>query len=141
MSNKLDIHSQYEGVRGLSPVVVSDDTPAVSEIFDTQGYDGVEAYVLTGTLADAAATFTPALFHGDDASMSDEGSAIDPVANPDLVYGAPAALSQASDNVVQQFGYRGNKRYLRVKITPSGNAGSAPLAILFVGRKKKVGSI
>lgn len=137
MSNKLDLHSQFVGVKALAPIAGTDDTVLTSEIIDLQGYDGVEFFVMSGVLADAAATFTPAIFHGDASNMSDEGSAL---TDADSLYGAPAAWAQSDDGAVQQFGYRGSKRYLRVKITPSGNASSAPFAVLAVLRKKKVGS-
>jgi hypothetical protein len=139
MSNHLDIHSQFQAARGLSPIVSSDDTLMVSETIDMQGLDGLEAIALFGVLADAGATFDFKLFHGDVANMSDEGVFIP---EGDSLYGTYTQLDQATgDNAVQQLGYRGAKRYVRAKIVVAGNAGSAPMAIAFIKHLKKVGAV
>lgn len=136
MSNKIDIHNQFSLVKGLSPIAATDDTVLVSDTIDLEGCDGVEALVSSGVLADAAATFTVALYAGDASGMGDEAV----VTAADELYGSPTNWTQASDSLVQQFGYRGAKRYIRVKITPSGNASSAPFCINFLKHLKKVGS-
>lgn len=139
MSNKLDIHSQYELVRGLSPVVETGNNTLTSQIIDLQGCDGVECMAAFGDCTDASGTtIQVSLYHGDASSMSDEGSAI---SDADLLYGSFAALTEVTaDNAVQQVGYRGNKRYIRAKIAISGNSGNIPASIVFVKHKKKVGS-
>lgn len=136
----LDLNSEYVAVRGLSPVISTDNTTLVSQIIDLQGYDGALAVLALGTCTDASgATFDLQLFHGDDSSMSDEGSAI---SDTTLLYGSVTQLTETTgDDAVQQIGYRGAKRYLRAKIAVAGNSGNLPASIVFILRKKKVGSI
>lgn len=136
MSNKLDLHSQFEYKIGLAPVVGGGNTLLTGLTIDTQGYDGVEFVISTGTLADAAATWTPKLYEDTDSAMGTETE----VTDTSHLYGVPAVFSQADDASVFSFGYRGAKRYLRVKIQPADNAGSDPISVLVVLRKKKVGS-
>lgn len=134
----LDIHSEFTLARGLSPVVSSDNTELVSEIIDLQGYDGVEFMVAAGTLADAGgATFIPKIYAGDASNMSDEAQ----VTSADLLLGSATTWTEASDDAVQKMGYRGNQRYVRMKITVAGNSGSAPLCIMVLLRNKKIGTL
>ena len=64
--------------RGISPAAaVTDNTPFVSQIVDLQGYDAAEFVILTGSLADADATFTTLLEHGDAANLSDAAAGPD----------------------------------------------------------------
>lgn len=136
MSNKLDYDSQNEFKKLSAPIDVTDNTPLVSSVLDTQGYDAIELLLAAGVLADAGATFAVKIEESNDSGMSGANE----VAAADL-YGAPANWTEASDGAVQQFGYRGIKRYLQITITPSGNASSAPFFIGAFCRKKKVGSI
>lgn len=137
MSNKLDIHSQFSAAVGLAPIVGTDDTALVSEIIDMQGLDAVEFIVMSGVLADANATFAIALYESDTSTMTGDEAA---VTDADLLYGAPTAWTFANDGAIQQFGYRGKKRYLRVKITPTGNTGDAPFAVAVIKKLKLVGA-
>lgn len=136
MSNLLDCHSQFEAKVGLSPITITDNTEQVTETIDLQGYDGCEFIVQTGTLADSDITATVKLFESDASSMSGETE----VTAVDSLYGAPTALTAASDGTIQQFGYRGSKRYVRAKIAPANNTGSAPFSACVILRKKKVGT-
>jgi hypothetical protein len=139
MSTKLDIHSQYLAVRGLSPVVETGNNTLVSEIIDLQGCDGVEFILALGTCSDAGGTTIDLqIFHGDASSMSDEGSAI---SDANLLYGSATQLTEVTgDNAVQQLGYRGNKRYVRAKVAIAGNSGNIPASIVVIKKLKKVGS-
>lgn len=136
MSNKLDIHSQFSAVRALSPVALSSDTPLVSQTIDTEGCDGIEFIIASSTLADSNATFDVALYADDASGMGTEAE----VTSAEDLYGTVADWAFGDDNVVRQFGYRGNKRYLRVKITPSGNTGTGEFSVVAIKHLKKVGS-
>lgn len=136
MSNRLDIHSQFSAVKALAPIAGTDDTALVSDVIDTQGTDGIEFIVMAGVLADAAATFDVALYADTAVGMGTEAE----VTSADELYGSVSDWTQASDGAIQQFGYRGAKRYLRVKITPTGNASSAPFSVCAIKHLKKVGS-
>lgn len=130
-----EIYSEFDYVKGLAPIVVSDNTAQVSAILDCAQYDAVEVVVQTGVIADADVTFTATFEEGDDSGLSDAAA----VAAADIVGSVPS-LTFASDGLVKTFGYKGAKRYIRLTITPANNTGSAPLAVLFVGHKVKVGS-
>lgn len=115
-----DLYHTIKAVRAISPDEgAGDDTAKVSEIIDTLGYDSLLFAIATGTVADAGAAFTALLEHGDNAALTDAAAV------PDTeLHGTEAAASftQANDNVVRTIGYHGQKRYVRLTITPAGNA-------------------
>ncbi len=124
-----DLHNNIKAVRAISPVVVADDTAQVGQIIDRQGFESLEFVILTGTLADADATFAVLVEHGDASDLSDA----DAVADNDLLgTEADASFTAADDNAVKKIGYKGEKRYVRLTITPSGNAANASLAAVAI---------
>lgn len=117
--------------RVISPVSVGDNTAQVGQIIDRQDYDSLTYLIALGAIADADATFAVLLEEGDESDLSD-GSA---VADADMISQttgtAPetaAAFQYDDDNEVRKLGYRGNKRYTRLTITPTGNASGALLS-------------
>lgn len=119
----------------LGPVVAADNTAIVGPVVDRQGFDSLTFAILTGTLADTDATFAVLVEHGDAANLSDAT----PVADADLISQTPitapelaAGFTFSDDGVTRKIGYIGNKRYVRLTITPSGNTGNAPLAAVAV---------
>lgn len=115
-----DLHNNIYPKRGLSPVAAgTDNTPYVSQIVDTLGFNAVEFIILIGANTDADATFAVLFEDGDAANLSDNAA----VADADLLgTEALAGFQFDDDNEVRKIGYIGNKRYCRVTITPSGNA-------------------
>ena len=128
-----ELHNTLKYSLGLAPVVVGDNTAQVSAIVDMAGYMAAEFLILTGTLADADATFAVTMEHGDAANLSD-ATAVD----TDSLLGtlAAASFTFAADNTVKSVGYSSSrgaaKRYVRLTVTPTGNSGAAPLAIAVV---------
>lgn len=120
--------------RALSPVNQGGDVAQVSQIIDRAGYDSATFIIATGSLADAGATFTVLLEDGDEAALADAAA----VADADMISqgtSAPetdASFTQADDNEVRVIGYRGLKRYLRLTITPAGNAADAYMSAVCV---------
>ena len=117
--------------RVLSPASVADNTAQVGQIIDRQGYDSVTYGILTGSLADADATFTVLLEEGAAANLSDAAA----VADADMISQtvgtlpeAAASFTFAADDNVRKLGYIGNKRYTRMTITPGANASAALLS-------------
>lgn len=126
-----DLASNIQIKRAISPVSVADNTAQVSQIIDRQGYDSLAFAILTGSLADADATFAVTMDEGDAANLSDAAA----VAAADLISqtAGAAALTAAgftfaADDNVRKVGYKGNKRYVRLTITPSANASAAVIA-------------
>ncbi len=122
-----DLSSKVHPLKVITPVVVADNTAQVGSIIDRQGYDSLTYLIVTGTLADADATFTVLLEEGDAANLSDAA----PVADADLIgTEALASFTFADDAETRKLGYKGNKRYTRLTLTPSGNSGNAPIAAI-----------
>jgi hypothetical protein len=115
---------------------ITDNTAIVSSIIDCQGYDAVTLAFVTGTDADADATFTALLEEGADSGLSDAAA----VADGDMVSmtagtapEAAASYTFADDGETRAIGYIGTKRYIRLTITPGSNTGNvfaAGVAIL-----------
>lgn len=130
-----DMVNNIQVKRAISPVSVSDDTAQVSEIIDRLGYDSLTFMIAIGSIADANATFAVLLEDGDQANLSDNAA----VADADMISQTPgtapetaAAFQYDDDNEVRKVGYVGNKRYVRLTITPSGNASGALLSAIAV---------
>lgn len=124
-----DLHNNIHVKRVISPVSVADTTAQVGQIIDRQGYNSLEYLIATGSIADADATFTILLEEGDDASLTDAAA----VADADLLgTEVLAAFQYDDDNEVRKLGYKGNKRYTRLTITPVANASAAVLSAVAV---------
>lgn len=120
-----DMYNNIAVRRVLSPVSVADNTAQVGQIIDRQGFDSLTYIILTGNLADADADFTALLEESDDSGMSGATA----VADADLLgTEALAGFQYDDDNEVRKLGYRGNKRYTRLTITPANNASEALLS-------------
>ena len=124
------LHTGMTYLRGISPAVAgSDDTAYVSQIIDTKNYKNVEFVMLTGSLADANATFAVLVEEGDASNLSDAAAVADADLNGTE---AAAGFTFAADNTIEKIGYRGLKRYVRLTVTPSGNTGDVYLACIVV---------
>lgn len=137
-----DILSRIEVVKVFAPYDETGNTAMVGAIIDHSQYLGGFYALLSGVLADAAATWTPLLEEGDDSALSDAAA----VADADLLPSgtgqeAAAAFTQASDGLVKTLGYAGIKRYSRLTNTPANNGSSGPFAIVFVGLKRLRGEV
>lgn len=116
-----DLYNSIKVARAISPQNPgSGDTAIVSQIIDRDGFDGLTFAIATGSLSDANATFTVLVEDGDVSNLSD-GAAV----GDSLLLGTEAAASfqYDDDNETRKIGYIGNKRYVRLTITPSGNTG------------------
>lgn len=124
-----DLHNRINVKRVLSPVSVADNTAQVGQIIDRQGFESLEYIIAAGSLADADATFTVLLEEGDSATLTDAAA----VADADLLgTEALASFTYADDDKVFKLGYRGNKRYTRLTITPANNTSAALVAAVAV---------
>lgn len=120
-----DLFNNITVARAISPVSVSDNTAQVGVIIDRQGYNSLTFAIALGSLADADATFAVTIDHGDNSALSDAAA----VPAADLLgTAALAGFTFADDNATRKIGYRGAKRYVRLTITPSGNASAALIA-------------
>ena len=129
MANR-ELHSTLKFSRGVSPAAATtDNTAYVSQIIDLQGYDSAEYVIITGSLADADATFTTLVEHGEAANLSDAAAVPDAqLTNTE----ATASFTFAADDSVTSIGYIGDKRYVRVTVTPAANTGNVFIAGVWV---------
>ena len=126
-----DLYNNIEVVRAESPIATAqtDNTAIVTEIIDMRGFKSCVFVVLLGTLADAAFTTVFLMEDGDDSGLSDAAAVADAQIDPTEVI---AAFDQADDDLVRKIGYVGEKRYVRLTITPSDNTGALPIAIVAI---------
>lgn len=137
--------SNMQVKRAISPVSgAADNSAQVSQIIDRQGFDSLAFLIATGALADADATFTVLVEHGDDSGLSDAAAVADAELVSQTDGTAPetaAAFQFDDDNEVRKIGYIGSKRYVRLTITPANNTGAwliAALAVLMNAEHKPV---
>jgi hypothetical protein len=124
-----DLYSNISIQRAISPVSVSDNTAQVSQIIDRRGYDSLCFAIALGSIADVDATFTVLVEDGDNSALSDNAA----VADVDLNGLESAASFQFdSDNLTKKIGYVGTKRYVRLTITPAGNASAALMSAVAI---------
>lgn len=119
----------------LADVSVSDNTAQVGAIIDRQGFEKLTYGLVLGSIADVDATFAVLLEEGNVANLSDATTVVD----ADLISQTPgvAALTAAgfrfdSDGQVRKLGYKGNKRYTRLTVTPASNASAAVFSALAI---------
>ena len=124
-----DLHNNIDVKRAISPVSEAGNTALVSQIIDTRGYESVELVILTGSIADADATFTVLIEDGDSATLTDNAAVADTFL---LGTEAQAGFQFDDDNECRKIGYVGGKRYVRATITPANNASAALIAAVWV---------
>jgi hypothetical protein len=124
-----DLYSNLTIRRAISPVSVADTTAQVSQIIDRQGFDSLVFAIATGSIADADATFTVLVEDGDASNLSDNAAVADAELNGTE---ALAAFQFDDDNETRKIGYIGNKRYVRLTITPVANASAALIAAVAI---------
>lgn len=110
---------------------VTDNTAQASAIIDCQGFNAVTLAYITGTNADADMTAVALLEEGDASNLSDAAAVADADMVSQTLGTAPetaASFQFDDDGEVRSIGYIGNKRYIRLTITPANNTGN-----LFLG--------
>lgn len=122
-----DLHNNIHVKRAISPVSEAGTTALVSEIIDRKGYGSLEFIIATGSIADADATFTVLVEDGDNSSLTDNAAVADAQLLGTEVL---AAFQFDDDNDVRKIGYIGNKRYVRLTITPVANASAALISAI-----------
>lgn len=125
-----DMATKLHAVRVLSPAAaVADNTAQVGTIVDGAGYQSITYLIILGAIADADATFTVLLEHGDQANLSDAAA----VPDSNLIgTEVTAGFKFDDDNELRKLGYVGPKRYTRMTITPVNNAGAAFISAIAV---------
>ncbi len=124
-----DAFNNINPIKCIAPIVIGDDTASVGATIDRQGFDSLTYVISTGILADIDATFAILLEESDDSGMSGASA----VADSDLLGTETlAGFTFTHDGETRKLGYRGDKRYTRLTLTPSNNSGSAPVSVVAI---------
>lgn len=126
-----DLFSNVKVMPAVYPITVTDDTAQVGPWIETTGFGSLFFAIQSGTIADANATLTPLVEESDssDGSHSDATA----VADADLEgTEAGAAFAAADDQECRKIGYKGNKKYVRLTLTPAANTDSLPMSALAI---------
>ncbi|SRR6266851_9864538 len=123
-----DLLNQIHTVPLFPPVTPTPNvnTPIVSNIIDTAGFDACTFVIETGALTSAGVTVGVLVEDGDQPNLSDNAAvpAYNIVGSTTL-----ASFGQIDSNKTRKIGYVGQKRYVRLTLTPANNgAGSIFLA-------------
>ena len=125
-----------ETYNNIKPVIAiksgsssSDTTAIVGELIDRENFESCTIVLETGTIADADATFTVKLEHGDRSDFSDKAE----VASGDVIGSLlTEGFKFSDDDTVFKLGYKGGKRYLKMTITPVNNSGAAGVSAIAI---------
>lgn len=124
-----DLHNNLKLTRVISPISQAGNTAMVGAIIDRQGYGSLEFAITLGTITTAGTTYTALLEEGDAANLAGSNA----VADADLLgTEALASFVDSEVNTTKKLGYIGNKRYVRLTMTPAGNTGASTMTAVAV---------
>lgn len=124
-----DLHSNIKVVHCITPAAVGTTGAAngtTSSHLDRQGYESVEFVFSSGTTGTTGDTITPVVFE-----CATTGGTFTSVASADLI-GAETALTLTAAKT-GKVGYRGNKRYLKLRLYGVGTATAIVSATAVMG--------
>lgn len=113
-----DFHKNIKIVHGITPAAVGTTGAAggkVTSAIDRQGYESLEFVMSSGASATVADTITPLMTEA--AATNDTFTS---VANADLIGDETALTLTAAKS--KSIGYRGNKRYVKLRLYGTGTA-------------------
>lgn len=113
-----DFHKNIKILHAITPAAVGTTGIAggkISGALDRRGYDAVEFIMNSGASASVADTITPVVYEGDTT-----GGSFTSVASADLIGDETALTLTAAKS--KSIGYRGNKRYLKIRLYGTGTA-------------------
>lgn len=113
-----DMHSKIKVINAITPAAVGTSGAAngkLSGVIDRRGYESVEFVFNYSTAGATGDTITPVVLEGDAT-----GGSFTSVADADLI-GSEAAITLTAAGA-SRIGYRGNKRYLKLRLYGVGHA-------------------
>lgn len=120
-----DLHNTLRLTRVISPISQAGNAPMVGAIIDRQGFHALQFSITLGTISTAGTTYTPLLEESDAANMA---GAVAVPADSLLGTLAQASFTDAEVNTTKKVGYIGNRRYVRLTMTPAGNTAASTMA-------------
>jgi hypothetical protein len=127
-----DMHSNIKVVHAITPQAVGTTGAAngkLSEVIDRQGYESVEFAFSSGASASTADTITPIVYESDTATSADF-TAVD---DADLLGTEDAQKLTLAAAGSSKIGYRGNKRYVGLRLYGVGTATAIVSAVAVLG--------
>jgi hypothetical protein len=127
-------HDLYHNIKSDISIKTADVTAATvtGEIVDVAGFESIAINVITGpvTTADASNYYSIVLYEAADAAMATESA----VAAADIM-GTQTVINASATQLNKSFtfGYKGVKRYLRVKAIETGTAQATITALVIKG--------
>lgn len=104
-------------------------TTAAGIIVDLQGFESALVSISVGALANADNTFAADFEHGDESDLSDAAALV----AADVIGTLPTQIDSTNDLGVTTFGYKGDKRYIRIGFGAAAGTGpSAPIAVQII---------
>lgn len=135
MDNR-DMNSVIKSLKSSDPAaIVTGNATLTGATIDRNGFESLEFLTISGVVTDG--TFTCTVYESDASDMSGEVA----VADKDLIGRANGftfvGTTSADDSTVKQVGYKGSKRYVRLKIVQSGaTTGGFICAVAILGAPK-----
>lgn len=126
-----DMHKNIKVVHVVKPVAVGTTGIAggqLSGIIDRRGYNSVEFVFNSGGSASVADTIVPVVYEA-----ATTGASFTSVANADLIGDETALTLTTAAGKAKGIGYRGNKRYLKLRLYGVGTATALVAAVAVLG--------
>jgi hypothetical protein len=111
-----DLHSTISTSIALANQTIATNTTTAGAIIDTQGFEGLEFVVSTGTITDGSYAFK--VETGNDSGLSDAVDVTDSATQ--VVIGNKTALVAADDNISRRLGVVEFDRYVRLSLVSTG---------------------
>lgn len=127
-----DLHNNLKPTNGTHSVAIgTTGTGKTSSVVDTAGYGGVEFLIDYGAITTTTGIFTVLMTEGDTTGGSFTSVADADMLGTEALAGLAAATRAdgTTKNVTKRVGYIGPKRYVKVKVSSTGTAGT-PIAII-----------
>lgn len=94
-----------------------------------QGFKSLVWLLVLGEIADADVTFTLLIEEGDDSGLSDAAAVADAQLDPTELVARPLF---SDDDTIRKIGYVGEKRFVRLTLTPAANTGNMFIAVVAI---------
>lgn len=126
-----DMHKNIKVLNVIKPIAIGTSGIAggqLSAVIDRRGYESVEFVFNAGASASVADTVVPVVYES-----AATGSGFTSVADADLIGSEGALTLTTSVGKAKSIGYRGNKRYLKLRLYGVGHATGLVAATAILG--------
>lgn len=125
-----DLHNNVAIRKVISPISQAGNAAMVGTIIDRLGFGALEFAITLGTVTTAGTAYTALLEDADEVAFNVTNSA---VADAQLLgTEALASFIDSEVNTTKKLGYIGNKRFVRLTMTPAGNTGASTMGAVAI---------